>query len=101
MRILDLVARREIRVSEHGYDRLAEDEITMREVVQGVREGQWIEEYPVYAKGPCILMRQKDRQGSAIHVVWGIPRGCDSPAVVVTGYRPDPGRWVDNFTRRT
>jgi len=101
MRIPDLVARGDVRVSEHGYDRLAENEINMREVVQGVREGQLIEEYPDYAKGPCILVLQRDRQGKAIHVVWGIPRGCDSPAVVVTGYRPDPTRWVDNFTRRT
>jgi len=36
MRILDLVARGDVRVSEHGYDRLAENEINMREVVQGV-----------------------------------------------------------------
>jgi hypothetical protein len=73
MRILDLVARGDIRVSEHGYDRLAEDEINLREVVQGVREGQLIEEYPDYAKGPCILVLQRDRQGKAIHVFGEFP----------------------------
>jgi hypothetical protein len=68
-RILDLVARGEIRVSEHGYGELAEDEINVRDVVQGVRAGQLIEEYPDYAKGPCVLVLQRDSQGKAIHVV--------------------------------
>jgi len=35
-----------------------------------------------------------------IHVVWGIPKGASSPAVIVTAYRPDKNMWTDNFTRR-
>lgn len=38
--------------------------------------------------------------GMPIHVVWGIPKGCDKPAVLVTAYRPDPGRWDETFTKR-
>jgi hypothetical protein len=30
----------------------------------------------------------------------GIPKNMDSPAVLVTAYRPDKKYWTDNFTRR-
>jgi hypothetical protein len=36
----------------------------------------------------------------ALHVVWGIPQGHASPAVLVTAYRPDATRWSADFTRR-
>jgi hypothetical protein len=47
-----------------------------------------------------VLVLQHDRSGKAIHAVWGIPRGKDLPAVLVTAYRPDPERWSDDFLRR-
>ena len=99
-RILGLVARQEVLISDHGYDELAADGILVKDILEGAREGEVVEEYPTYHKGPCILMLQKDNGGNPIHVVWGIPSQADSPAVVVTAYRPDPSRWADDFLRR-
>ena len=99
-RILLLVEKGEIRISDHGYDELAEDEIFARDVVDGVRDAKVVEEYPDYPKGACVLLLQKDRAGRPIHVVWGIPKGSVSPAVVVTAYRPDPGQWTHDSMRR-
>src|SRR4051794_41149389 len=93
-RILNLVASGQVRISEHGYDELAADGILAREVLAGVHEGQVVEDYPNYPKGPCVLVLQIDEGGSPIHVVWGIPSGKTSPAVVVTAYRPEPERWT-------
>jgi hypothetical protein len=91
-RIRALVRGGEVKISEHGYDELVVDEISAREIM---------EEYPSFGKGPCVLVRQRDRQGNAIHAVWGIPRNEHAPAVLVTAYRPGPERWVDDYTRRT
>jgi hypothetical protein len=95
-----LVVRGEIRISEHGYDELAQDGILAREVISGIRGGQLVEDYPEYPKGPCVLVLQRDRTGKPIHVVWGIPKNQESPAVVVTAYRPDPERWTPDFMHR-
>jgi hypothetical protein len=99
-RIRDLVARREIRISDHGYDEFAQDGILAREVISGVMSGRVVEEYPDYPKGPCVLVLQRDKAGGPVHVVWGIPRNRQFPAVLVTAYRPDPERWTPDFMRR-
>jgi hypothetical protein len=98
--VIDLVARQEVMISEHGYDELAEDDILVRDVMAGVRDAVLVEDYPEYHKGPCVLVLQRDHRGKPIHVVWGIPRNASSPAVVVTAYRPDTSRWTDDFLRR-
>jgi len=98
--VQELIDRGEVRVSEHGYDELAEDQLTARELLAGVKNATIIEEYPDYGKGPCVLILQVDRSERPVHVVWGIPKGKSKPVVLVTAYRPDPQRWDESFLRR-
>ncbi len=98
--VADLVARRDVRITDHGYDELAQDGILAREVIGGVLEAVVLEDYPDFPKGPCVLVLQKDQAEKPIHVVWGIPKGHTSPAVMITAYRPDPERWSDDLSTR-
>ena len=90
----------EVRVSAHGYDELAADEVQIRDVVEGLASAVVIEDYPEYSKGPCVLVLQRDGADRPVHVVWGIPAGRETPAVVVTAYCPDPTKWDETWQRR-
>ncbi|MBV9073899.1 MAG: DUF4258 domain-containing protein [Acidobacteria bacterium] len=98
--IRELVGKKQLRISEHGYDELSKDGITFSEVLKGFEEAILVEDYPEYLKGPCVLVLQRDSSGDPMHVVWGIARNTQGPAVLVTAYRPDPKRWSPDFRRR-
>ena len=98
--IRELVASGNVRISEHGYDQLSDDDILIRDLLNGITSATVVEDYPAFPKGPAVLVLQFDSNNRPVHVVWGIPKGFISPAVLVTAYRSDPTRWKENFTER-
>jgi hypothetical protein len=99
-RVQTLVLSGDYRVSDHGFDELEEDVIVAGEAIAGIVEAIAIEDYPDRFRGPSVLTLQYDGAGRAIHVVWAIPAGRRSPAVLVTAYRPDPEMWDSDFRKR-
>ena len=79
---------------------LANDQIPLRDVVNGVQSAVVIEDYPAYAKGPCVLVLQYDASARPVHVLWGLRKGTSRPAVLITTYRPDPNQWSSDFRTR-
>lgn len=98
--IIRLIQQGDVKISDHGYDEIAADGLYVRDVVGSIADAVVVEDYPDHPRGPCVLLLQKDRTEKPIHVVWGIPKGESSPAVLVTAYRPDPQRWEPDFLRR-
>ena len=95
-----LVTADDVRISEHGYDALADDGLTVDELLLGAGSAVLVEKYPDYPKGAAVLVLQRAVDGSPVHAVSGVPRGYNRPAVLVTAYRPDPNLWDETFTRR-
>jgi len=98
--IKKLVAAGQVRISEHGYDKIAADGIYVRDILSGVDKATVVEDYPNFPKGRAVLVLQFDRDARPVHVVWGIPKGFTLPAVIVTAYRPERDRWDRSFTKR-
>jgi hypothetical protein len=98
--VIALASRGEVKISDHGYDELAEDAIFVRDIVSTLPDAELLEDYPDFPKGSCLLILQRDRDGKPVHAVWGIPKGETSPAVLITAYRPDPARWTNDFRSR-
>ena len=65
-RIKKLVLSGNVRISEHGYDELANDGLLVREIVSGIESGIIVEDYPNYPKGASVLVLQKDLKQNSI-----------------------------------
>ena len=89
-----------MRVSQHGIQELTDDNILLIDVIAGLASATVVEDYPDYAKGPCVLCLQRDGQGKPIHVLWGLAAQSRDVATIITAYRPDPERWMDDLTTR-
>ncbi|HND52913.1 MAG TPA: DUF4258 domain-containing protein [Pirellulaceae bacterium] len=95
-----LITAGDVRISEHGYDALADDGLTVDDILFGIGLAIVVEVYLDYPKGAAVLVLQRAIDGSPVHAVWGVPRGYNRPAVLVTAYRPAPNLWDETFTRR-
>ena len=57
-RVGALVRSGEVRISDHGYEEMSDEDILARDVLIGVFDGVVVEDYPLYPKGPCVLVLQ-------------------------------------------
>lgn len=99
-RIRRLVESGQRQYSAHAVRELAADGILIKPLVDAIANAVVVEEYPDYHKGPCVLVLQRDGDGSPVHLLWGIPKDRDGPAVLVTAYRPRPDQWDAGFRWR-
>ncbi len=99
-RIRALVTAGQYEITAHAHAELNFDGLLAGDIVSGVAGAVVVEAYPDYHKGPSILVLQHDGEGHPLHALWGIAKGTNSPAYLITACRPDPGRWSADFLER-
>lgn len=87
-----------VRFSRHAYRRMLERGIATNTVLAAIRFGEPVEAYPGAQPLPCGLLLYETAEGP-LHVVVA-EDAVERAIIVVTVYRPDPGRWHEGFRRR-
>ena len=95
-----LAAAGHVRVSQHGMPELSQDNIGVIDAIAGVAHAVVVEDYPMYHKGPSVLCLQRDSAGDPLHILWGLAAHNPGIATIITGYRPNPTRWMDDLKTR-
>ena len=86
-----------IRWTGHILKRLMQRGIFQASVVQAIRSGEIIEQYPNDYPYPSCLVLGSTKAGAALHVVIGVGEGF---LWLITAYYPDPDKWNDDFSIR-
>lgn len=86
-----------IEITMHAARRLEQRGILIKDIMDCIKNGEIIEQYPADYPYPSCLILGKSEKGSHMHAVVG----SDMKTLwIVTAYFPDVQRWEDNFKIR-
>ena len=95
-RIRAQVRNDEVRLTQHALQEMAEEQVSLDEVLEVVSHGQVLENYPQHRRGACCLICGSTRSGRVLHVV------CTTALpilVIITVYEPTSPKWVTPWQR--
>jgi hypothetical protein len=99
-RIVGLVRAGDYETSRHANRRMNERGISLRDILSKLPDSTVVEEYPDAFDGPSVLIMCHDEQKHPVHSVWGLRKGTDRPAVLVTVYHPGLDEWERDYRTR-
>jgi diphthamide synthase (EF-2-diphthine--ammonia ligase) len=87
----------EIRITQHAHQEMAEEGITLDEVLEAIASGDVLENYHKHRRGACCLLNGLTKKGRPLHIV------CTTTMpvlIIITVYEPKPPKWVTPAQRR-
>jgi hypothetical protein len=98
--IVQAVESYNLLVTDHASDRLNERNIRLLELLENLKEGELLEEYPPNPRPfPSCLICSFNQNNEPIHSVWAFNSNTGF-AILITAYYPDPEKWDDFRTRK-
>jgi hypothetical protein len=97
--IIKAIQAHQIRITDHADEEKESDQLTFDEIYFSVLNGEIIEDYADDRPYPSCLIYGNTFSGDPVHSVWAF-NDKNQWAVLITVYRPDPGRWIDFRQRR-
>ncbi len=82
--------------SRHADDERLNDELSLKEVEEAIRNGRILEQYPDTGRGESCLVAGFTGHGKPIHVVCGVDSG---GMTIITVYIPGPPKFINAFQR--
>ena len=84
-------------MTAHADEEAREEEISLKDIREAIRNGEIIEDYPYHRRGPCCLIHAILSSSKSIHLVITTEK---IPPRVITVYEPRKPRWVTPRRRR-
>jgi hypothetical protein len=82
--------------THHAIEKMAERMISEIEIVESVRDGEIIEEYPEDKYGPTCLIYGATKKNRVLHVLVSY----SIPLWIITAYEPKDAEWINYKIRR-
>ena len=86
-----------IRITQHAQQEMAEENITLDEVLETIATGRILENYPEHRIGACCLFNGLTQNGRPLHIVCTTARPI---LIIITVYEPKPPKWITPTQRR-
>ncbi len=86
-----------LRVTQHAQQEMAEEDIILDEVLESIRTGQILENYPEHRREACCLLYGQAPSGRPLHVVCTT---ANPILIIITAYEPKPPKWITPTQRR-
>src|SRR5437879_670620 len=86
-----------VRITQHAAQEMAEEDVTLDDVLDAVKNGQILENYATHRRGACCLLNGTTRAGRPLHVV------CTTSLptlIIITVYEPKPPKWLTPHQRQ-
>ena len=86
-----------IRVTQHGQQEMAEEDITLSDLFEAIATSEILENYSEHQRGSCCLLYGTTNSGKSLHIV------CTTSLqilVVITVYIPKSPKWITSTKRR-
>ena len=84
-------------VSFHAREEMANDKYLLSDVIDGLLNGEILEDYPKHKRGACCLVNGVTESGRPIHIVCTTEK---SPMAIITVYEPKPPKFETPTKRR-
>lgn len=82
-----------VNITRHARKEARDDSLRLDDILFSTRHGEIIEDYPDDFPYPSCLIYGRASSGDPVHSVWAYDSE-NGIAVLITVYRPDPGRWI-------
>lgn len=86
-----------IRITQHAQQEMAEEGITLNEVIEAIATGTILENYPEHRRGACCLLNGVSKNDRPLHIVCTTAQPV---LIIITVYEPKPPKWITPTQRR-
>ena len=87
-----------IRFTVHAQQEMVEEAITLDEVLEAIKVGHILENYPEHRRGACCLLNGFTSNRRPLHIVCTTVR---PTLILITVYEPKPPKWITPIQRRS